>query len=61
VDQPDFRPPDARDDLARVLALTTPSQRLDWLEGMIDLAYSAGALHKARRLEEEERRQRGGF
>lgn len=43
--------PDARDDLARVVATTTPLQRLEWLEQMIDLAYEAGALGKARELE----------
>ena len=43
--------PDARDDLARVVATTTPLQRLEWLEQMIDLAYEAGALEKARELE----------
>jgi hypothetical protein len=42
--------PDARDDLAHVLATTTPSQRLEWLEDILDLAYEAGALDKARRL-----------
>jgi len=39
--------PDARDDLARVVATTTPLQRLEWLEQMIDLAYESGALQKA--------------
>jgi hypothetical protein len=47
----DRRSPDARDDLAHVLATTTPSQRLEWLEDILDLAYEAGALDKARRLD----------
>jgi hypothetical protein len=46
----DPRWPDARDDLAHVLATTTPSQRLEWLEDILDLAYEAGALDNARRL-----------
>jgi len=47
--------PDARDDLARVVATTTPLQRLEWLEQMIDLAYESGALQKAVELERRER------
>lgn len=43
--------PDARDDLARVVSTTTPSQRLEWLEEMLDLAHTAGAMEKARQLE----------
>ena len=49
--KPDW--PDARDDLKRVLATTTPSQRLEWLEEILDLAHAAGALNKARRLDAE--------
>jgi hypothetical protein len=48
--------PDARDDLAAVVATTTPEQRLEWLEQMLDLAHAAGALEKARRLENAQRR-----
>lgn len=47
--------PDARDDLALVVATTTPLQRLEWLEQMIDLAYETGALQKALGLERLER------
>ena len=50
----DPRWPDARDDLARVVATTTPSQRLEWLEDILDIAHRAGALDKARRLEQDE-------
>jgi len=52
--------PDARDDLERIVRTTTPSQRLAWLEEMLDLAHAAGALDKARRLEAEERARRTG-
>lgn len=52
--------PDARDDLAEVLRTTTPSQRLEWLDDLLDLAYEAGALDKARQLEELESRERSG-
>lgn len=45
------RRPDARDDLERVVATTTPKQRLEWLDEMLDLAHAAGALDKARQLE----------
>lgn len=48
--------PDARDDLAEVLRTTTPAQRLQWVEEMLDLAHASGALEKARRIEQEERR-----
>jgi hypothetical protein len=51
--------PDARNDLERVVRTTTPSQRLAWLEEILDLAYAAGALDKARRLEARERATRG--
>ncbi len=56
ADPNDAPRPDARDDLERVLAATTPSQRLAWLDEMLDLAHAAGALDKARRLDAEERR-----
>lgn len=46
--------PDARDDLARVVATTTPSQRLAWLEEILDIARAAGALDKARELERQQ-------
>jgi hypothetical protein len=46
---------EASRDLAEVLRTTTPAQRLDWLEEMLDLALASGALAKARALEEEDR------
>lgn len=43
TDQRDATRPDARDELARVLATTTPEQRLAWLDEMLDLAHAAGS------------------
>ena len=45
--------PDSRDDLLDVAANTTPLQRLEWLEDMLDLALQTGALANARELEDE--------
>ena len=50
--------PDARDELAEIVATTTPSQRLDWLEEVLDLAYASGALARARELEERDALER---
>lgn len=55
VETPGGTWPDARDDLAHVLATTTPAQRLEWLDDLLDLAHAAGALEKARRLEKLQR------
>ncbi len=51
----DYHWPDARDELAEIVANTTPSQRLEWLDEMLDLAYASGALERARVLEDSER------
>lgn len=53
--KPDTRWPDARYDVAAVVRTTTPSQRLEWLEEILDLAYESGGLEKARRLQRLER------
>lgn len=50
--------PDSRDDLLEVIATTTPLQRLEWLEEMLDLAYETGALARAWQLEDERRHGR---
>ena len=55
---PDLPWPDVRDRVVEIARTTTPSQRLAWLEEMLDLAYGAGALDKARRLEQAETRAR---
>lgn len=52
--------PDSRDDLLEVVASTTPLQRLEWLEEMLDLALETGALAKAWALEDERRYGRSG-
>jgi hypothetical protein len=35
--------------------LTTPLQRLEWLEGVLELAYQSGALARAWAIEDERR------
>lgn len=52
----DARWPDARDEVVEVAAMTTPAQRLEWLDEMLDLAYASGGLDKARALDQAERR-----
>jgi len=49
--------PDADDAgaLEDTLRTTTPAERLEWLDDMLDLAYVSGALDRARELEEAER------
>ena len=47
--------PDAREDLTGIVRTTTPAQRLEWLEEMLDLAHGSGGLAKARKLDREER------
>jgi hypothetical protein len=42
----------AAEQLFETLRTTTPAQRLDWLEEMLDLALASGGLAKARALEE---------
>ena len=49
----EFRWPDAREELAEVVARTTPSQRLEWLEEMLDLAAASGGLKRAHELERQ--------
>lgn len=56
----DERWPDARDGVAEIARATTPSERLEWLEEMLDLAHAAGALEKARKIDQAERRARFG-
>lgn len=54
--QNDERPsfwPDARDELKEILAFTTPSQRLEWLEEVLDLAAASGGLAIAHALDSE--------
>jgi hypothetical protein len=42
------------DRLEEVVRNTTPLQRLEWLEEMIDLAYQSGGLSRARAAEQHE-------
>ncbi len=60
VDKPlkEYSWPDSRDELAEVVARTTPSQRLEWLEEILDLAFASGGLQKARQLESIETRSK---
>ena len=50
----EYRWPDARDELAEIVTRTTPSERLAWVEEMLDIAYAAGALQRALQLETAE-------
>ncbi|HEX7152753.1 MAG TPA: hypothetical protein VF618_14780 [Thermoanaerobaculia bacterium] len=43
------------DRLEEVVRNTTPTQRLEWLEEMIELAYESGGLARARELDQRER------
>jgi hypothetical protein len=52
----DARWPDARDEVVEIAATTTPAQRLEWLDEMLDLAYASGGLDKARAIDQAERR-----
>jgi hypothetical protein len=51
----DYHWPDARDELEDIVRHTTPLQRLEWLEEMLDFALETGALARAWALEDERR------
>ena len=58
TETPDVHWPDSRDGVVDIARATTPSERLVWLEEMLDLAYRSGALEKARQIDRAEQRAR---
>ena len=51
----DWPDPTSVEALATTLRETTASERLQWLDDMLELAYLSGAIEKSRRLHDAER------